>query len=118
MLRILSRSTPLWRTIASHDVSLHSLHKLIKAFCVFCDKPLIVPVAFDDVFGNSGQQSQIASDMRLHVLAGDLSTEQQTANIAGNSKSLQPQFSHRIDDDDATTPATNLHQRSHESRVI
>ena len=43
------------------------------------------------------QQRQIAANVRLHVQAGDLGAEQQTAHVAGHAEIDQPGFVDRID---------------------
>ena len=86
--------------IASHVVACTVFQKLIESFGMVCHEVLSCPPAFHHLFGDACQQRQVAANMWLHVLAGDLGPEQQTSNVTGNAKILQPQLSQRIDDDD------------------
>ena len=78
----------------------------------------VVGGQFDHCLGNATQQRQVAADVRLKVVGGDIGIEQQAAPIAGNAKLDHPQFTHGIDHNHLATTTTQMRQRSHQSRVI
>ena len=77
-----------------------------------------VAAAFEHVFGDAGQQREIAADVRLHIEARDLAAEHQASWIARHTEVHEPDLLRRIDDDDVAAAAAHRHQAAQQPRMV
>ncbi len=92
--------------------------ELFKSFGVLVEKRLILAATIQNFLRNSQQPRHVATDVGLHVTAGDFGTEQQTFHVAGNAKVHQSQFPDRIDNNHLPAATPNLHQGLHQTRMV
>jgi hypothetical protein len=97
---------------------LHVSSKVGKTFGVTVNERRIVRLRFEHLFGDACEQCEVTADVRLHVHAGNVRAEEQTADVTGHTEVLQPQLLQRIDHNHLTATTTQLHERTHEPRVV
>ena len=85
---------------------------------VVAQERVVVRVHVDDAFGDTGEQCEIAADVRLNVQARDIAAEEQAFDIAGNAKPDEACFHEGVDDDHLTAASANVQQRPHQPRVV
>lgn len=94
------------------------LAESLEIFGVLVDELAIDAASFEHDFDDAGQPGDVAADVRLDVLAGDLRTEQQAPRIARHAEVDEAEFLRRIDDDDFAAASPNLHQAAHQPRMV
>ena len=76
------------------------------------------PTVSTTALAQSAEQCQVAANVRLDKMRGDLRIEQHAPPIAGNAELDHSQFAHWIDDDHLAAASPQMGQRCHQSRVI
>ncbi len=88
------------------------------AVAMLSEERFVTGPQFEHSLGQAVEHRQVAPNMRLDVLTGDLRAEQHTTHVAWHTEVHHAGLDYRIDDNHLAAAATYFHQRSHQSRMV